>query len=505
MTTASNVASATSGGFRDYKRSTVGPFVLHDLKKSETCTFSSLLEVLLQSCRADSDAPDVSTQPGVSSPNNPPPVQSPPLSMETETPQAQDPAQEDNKYEGETLVTSDRDKTLRPGDKLLDTCLSLVLNTCEDEDLRRLLKVFCETRGKEKPRYIPFVRFANYALAKLESDLGATPELKPTSDFKILFHVNDSKAVRSSDTPKSSKRARQSSEGTGEPSKSSGEPSKGAEPPPKDMQRIPDIVLVSLAAVQRAHAKKGCTYGDAMDLCLQPGSDGFSPREILATLEMKWQYDPMRAELPRKYRMGLANQIPPIDLSKMSIPTPKILIVGNDNSNDDSNAAHAPSVTSVIPAEPMVVDTPDCCIGTSSEGKFSPSNHGFKRPFDATSSVVAEDRVTKKAKEEKYNRDSTVATKQLMEQTGLNAAQALGCSLGRQHCISLAIVDEKLWVWMVDRQGAIQSSGLNFVEDLPYFLAFLVILQRLDITEWGYNTTLDPTIGQVHTSSDKIP
>ncbi|KAG8739441.1 hypothetical protein FRC10_005613, partial [Ceratobasidium sp. 414] len=232
-TSASSVSSAiqdASEGFYGYRRSTVAPFILHDLKKSETCAFPNLLGAFLQDCCADSDAPDVSTHPVAAPSNNPTPPQSSSLPMKTEIPHAPYPALEDVKHEGGTH----NDKTLGP--KLLGACLDMVLNTCKDEKLRGLLKVLCETEGKGKPRYVPFVQFANYALTKLESELGTTPKLKAISDFKILFHVNDSKAVQSS--------------GTGEALESIDNRS-------KDTTHIPDIVLVPLATVQRAHAKEG--------------------------------------------------------------------------------------------------------------------------------------------------------------------------------------------------------------------------------------------------------
>ncbi|KAG8742207.1 hypothetical protein FRC10_001903, partial [Ceratobasidium sp. 414] len=337
-TSASSVSSTiqdASEGFHGYRRSTVAPFILHDLKKSETCAFPNLLGALLQDCCADSDAPGVSTHPRAAPSNNPTPPQSPSLSMKTETPHALYPAREDVKHEGGTLVASNNDKTLGP--KLLDACLDMVLNTCKDEKLHGLLKVLCETEGKGKPRYAPFVQFANYALTKLESELGTTPNLKAMSDFKILFHVNDSKAVQSS--------------GTGEPPESMDNPS-------KDTTHIPDIVLVPLATVQRAHAKEGCTYPEATSLCIQARSHPFSPREVLATVEMKWQYDPIRAELPQKYQVELGNYIQPINLSTMSVPLSETLFSGNDNSNDNSTASKAPSIAPIIPGESALIDTP---------------------------------------------------------------------------------------------------------------------------------------------------
>lgn len=48
--------------------------------------------------------------------------------------------------------------------------------------------------------------------------------------------------------------------------------------------------------------------------------------------------------------------------------------------------------------------------------------------------------------------------------------------------------DDLVWIWWYDRAGAIQTSGLNFLIDMPYFLAFLAIIQRFDGKAWGFNS-----------------
>jgi Fungal protein kinase len=41
------------------------------------------------------------------------------------------------------------------------------------------------------------------------------------------------------------------------------------------------------------------------------------------------------------------------------------------------------------------------------------------------------------------------------------------------------------YVWWYDREGAIQSHGINFVQDLPYFLVLLLAFQRFTMDDWG--------------------
>ena len=41
-------------------------------------------------------------------------------------------------------------------------------------------------------------------------------------------------------------------------------------------------------------------------------------------------------------------------------------------------------------------------------------------------------------------------------------------------------------VWIYDREGGIQSTGLNFLTDLPRFLVLLFAMQRLRLEDWGF-------------------
>ncbi|KAF9007477.1 hypothetical protein BDQ17DRAFT_1302041 [Cyathus striatus] len=58
------------------------------------------------------------------------------------------------------------------------------------------------------------------------------------------------------------------------------------------------------------------------------------------------------------------------------------------------------------------------------------------------------------------------------------------------HSLNFLVVDDVIWVWWYDRQNAIQSSGLNFVEDAPHFIALLLALQRFDVADWGVDPGL---------------
>jgi len=93
-------------------------------------------------------------------------------------------------------------------------------------------------------------------------------------------------------------------------------------------------------------------------------------------------------------------------------------------------------------------------------------------------------------------------------QTGLYAAEMFAANLAVNHVINLIVVgmssrlstsgasyhaflDDVVWVWYYDRQGTIQSSGINFIQDLPRFMVLLYALQRFTLGDWGRNTAFD--------------
>ncbi|KAI0315654.1 hypothetical protein OF83DRAFT_336393 [Amylostereum chailletii] len=83
-------------------------------------------------------------------------------------------------------------------------------------------------------------------------------------------------------------------------------------------------------------------------------------------------------------------------------------------------------------------------------------------------------------------------------QCALYAAERMGSALATDHVIGMLVVDDVLWIWWYDRQGAIQSCGLNFIHNLPYLFAFLFAFQRFDLQMWGFHPTYDSRINQVH-------
>ncbi|KAG9026500.1 hypothetical protein FRB95_008813 [Tulasnella sp. JGI-2019a] len=64
-------------------------------------------------------------------------------------------------------------------------------------------------------------------------------------------------------------------------------------------------------------------------------------------------------------------------------------------------------------------------------------------------------------------------------QCGLYGAEVLSASPFLASSIGLAIIGNIIHIWWYDRQGAIQTTDLDFTKNLPHFVVLLLALQRL--------------------------
>ncbi|KAG1826529.1 hypothetical protein EV424DRAFT_1599826 [Suillus variegatus] len=77
-------------------------------------------------------------------------------------------------------------------------------------------------------------------------------------------------------------------------------------------------------------------------------------------------------------------------------------------------------------------------------------------------------------------------------QTGLYAAEMFAANLAVNYLLNIIVIDDVVWIWYYDRQGIIQCSGINFIQDLPRFLVLLYALQRFELHDWGRNKDILP-------------
>ncbi|KIJ96108.1 hypothetical protein K443DRAFT_295185 [Laccaria amethystina LaAM-08-1] len=64
-------------------------------------------------------------------------------------------------------------------------------------------------------------------------------------------------------------------------------------------------------------------------------------------------------------------------------------------------------------------------------------------------------------------------------QKAIYAAEILNRDVYALHACSILIIDDVAWIWCFDRLSTIQTTGINFLQDLPYSSALLFTFQRL--------------------------
>ncbi|KAF6749881.1 hypothetical protein DFP72DRAFT_969905 [Ephemerocybe angulata] len=70
-------------------------------------------------------------------------------------------------------------------------------------------------------------------------------------------------------------------------------------------------------------------------------------------------------------------------------------------------------------------------------------------------------------------------------------AEANFNTFGRDNAMGLLISGSVLNVWVYDHECPIQLGGFDFIQDFPYFLLFLFVLQRFTRTDWGFLPQFD--------------
>jgi hypothetical protein len=58
-----------------------------------------------------------------------------------------------------------------------------------------------------------------------------------------------------------------------------------------------------------------------------------------------------------------------------------------------------------------------------------------------------------------------------------------------------------MWIWWYDRQGCIQSEGIDFVRDLPSFFLLLFAFQRFTLDDWGFKSNVDKQLCVIHNTA----
>ncbi|KEP49327.1 hypothetical protein V565_102880 [Rhizoctonia solani 123E] len=431
------------------------------LEKSETCDVDQLVAVFLHRCRATEPPNDPSI--GISQSEN---------SFPCSTSESPSKAVANS---GSPATDSERTLDIPPVTReLFDSCLQKVIPTCNSPKMRRFVEEYtkCQT---ETSRYMSFVELANHALASVESL--ELPELRKASTSNVLFHVNHKKAI------------------------------KGI----KGSKHFPDIVLVPLASAQRVHQD----LTDSWEECTKKMGtqrDRFDWPDVLMTGEMKWHLRSIDSQLPEIYGTDPKDTLQSITTHADALNFASILseasASGASGSTTASGGLISPSSTqsgSTQGSAPSATKAHESdAVSSSIRGRKRRGDHTDQRGSKgSTSKKIKTDNLEPPPQEEnaqKPNHSTKEDILQAMLQLGTNAAEMLRCSRGRRHAFGMIIIDSIVWIWWFDRQGAIQSTGINFIKNLPRFLVFLLAIQRFDLADWGFDEELDPSIPLRHTS-----
>ncbi|EUC60748.1 hypothetical protein RSOL_362590 [Rhizoctonia solani AG-3 Rhs1AP] len=260
--------------------------------------------------------------------------------------------------------------------------------------------------------------------------------------------------------------------------------------------REPDVVLVSLASAKRARPN---FQGD-WDECVTQANSTESRRafrwaDILMSGEMIWHYHTLRFRQPTAYGTPLMRPVGTLPTHMNQAP----FDISNISDDYESATSGVPNSSLFAPSGSTNHHVPSS-IGTGSAEAVSNTPNERKRSAEHLDQDTSTEPTPKRSKKE-TNRSTNGNILDAVEKSGINGAEMLRCSLGRRHAFAMIVIDATLWIWWFDRQGAIQSTGINFIEDLPRFILLLACFQRFDIADWGFDEQLDPSVPLRHSDT----
>ncbi|KAG5634348.1 hypothetical protein H0H81_002287 [Sphagnurus paluster] len=328
-----------------------------------------------------------------------------------------------------------------------------------------LLNLTCED-ATETQRYPIFVRIFNAILEKLKG-LKGLPLRGPT-DLDILFHTNDPAELASEQKGLTNKRK-------------------------------PDIAVVTYEAANRSVVRDIQNRKNIMEHAMVRPRQSFKWADLLCTFEFKLSKDNLEVpKLPLTKSNGYGYD------TKIRRP---IKSVDNVVTLSLKAAATGMSVSEGMDhlrTAMSVVKDVDNFIAKGKGAGSSQKDRVLKRSVPLDPGVQdADHQVPKRAKvSSKATEKPEFESKPPIIQNASYAVEMLCRGVYATHAITVLIDDDVAWLWWFDRQGAIQSTGINFIQDLPYFVVLLVAFQRFNLNDWGIIKELHPNSSFVN--ADKI-
>ncbi|KAG0699553.1 hypothetical protein DFH29DRAFT_1014269 [Suillus ampliporus] len=334
-------------------------------------------------------------------------------------------------------------KTQQPD--LLQKCLEAVLPVCNgrvkcagkdqatlhSSKIKEALESYVSP-GVESDYYKPFINATNIAMACLK-DIKVDGMRAASPKVDIICQLNDKNMVQNHQNVPST--------------------------------RKPDVVILPFQSSLDAfpHDRMGPSEHMLRNATEKP-IESLLWKDVLASVEFKRKSKRLAAP-PSSYTVK--DYVP---------PKPEYLPVGSVAPEDPATAASGPSQTQSQQPVPAAVPLRRSARVAESSQKAS-SKSSSKRK--ATESVESS-RKRPKVGDTDTKLDVTV-------QTGLYAAEMFAASVAVNYLLNLIVIDNVIWVWYYDRQGTIQCSGINFIDDLPRFMVLLYAFQRFDLEDWGRN------------------
>ncbi|KZP30550.1 hypothetical protein FIBSPDRAFT_945904 [Athelia psychrophila] len=316
----------------------------------------------------------------------------------------------------------------------------------------------------EVARYPPFVKLSNVVLDLLLSEQGELEDLLRKPDpSSILFHINHPQEI--------------SSIINGD-----------------KIARCPDIVIVTEASARAAFAAAGPKSApplSRLELMTKVAKETilggarasnqrgqFPVRAILCNMEFKKTKTTTTTTTTKK------KEIPPTlwPLRKATKFSPPKVIV-QDVLLAQMLEADKQSEIEISVSATTNSDNPSTGVvsGVTSSTGDNRSSTGSKRKAPNVDSQAGS----------KKRRTSTPIYPAIV-QSASYALESINRAAGVMKVINMIVEDGTLWIWFYDRQGAIQSHGLNWIEDFPRFVTLLAALQRFDRGNWGFHHELEP-------------
>ncbi|KAF9498467.1 hypothetical protein BDN71DRAFT_1443306 [Pleurotus eryngii] len=323
---------------------------------------------------------------------------------------------------------------------LLIDCLEKVVPLCEDSTLRKEMNNFSKA-FPETARYPPLAHAMNRALYLLH-DLHLHLPLRKPNARGLLFAQNDPKTI------------------------------KGTQVPQSTSVRKPDLVAAFAAAICAAFGltlptelnKEVIHKLSALVACTP--SNGFSWPDVLQSLELKVTPSPPNRKCSASYSSTLTVEVPWEQVPR---------------------DPHEPQIASIFSSRKRAAESdPDQQNKRSKTVKSNPIMPSTAAPPSTEPPLVESEPSTSKATQHMKPLTEGGPQVSAVVQCALYGAEMLSSSARRAFALNFILRDTVAHIWYYDSQGAIQTTGFDIIQDLPYLLVLLLAFQRFSDKQWGY-------------------